>query len=89
MTFKVRCLTCDKPITKMAQERNVYRRSTEITVWCHGKHATLEVDARQLMMMEGETIHLTAFPKPTRIIVDRDLGDEDPAEPWQGDVCQM
>lgn len=89
MTFEVQCLTCNKPIAKVATERNVFRRTTEITVWCHGTHATLEVGATRLMLNEGSTIRLTAFPKPTRLIVDRDMGDEDPAEPWQGDVCQM
>ncbi len=89
MTYKVTCLTCKKPVDKMSTERNVYRRSTEIHVWCHGKHATLEVTYAMDVNSNDSTIQLNAFPRPALIIEDRDRGDEDPNEPWEGKSCQF
>lgn len=90
MRYEVKCLTCDKPVERMAKERDPLRRSTIIVVWCHGKYAELNL-GDSLLVESGirDICKLEAFAKPAPIIIDRDRGDEDPNEPWQGETCQM
>lgn len=86
----VKCLTCNKDVERQAGERDIFRRMTLIEVWCHGDYSVVEVSDTMVeqAFMTGH-INLTAFARPVLIIIDRDRGDEDPNEPWQGETCQM
>ena len=90
MNVEVQCLTCKKPVDKVFVERNVYRRSYEVDAWCHGKREELEITHLDALNNPGP-FRLEAFRPPTiiNVVIDRDLGDEDPNEPWERQKCQF
>lgn len=91
MRYEAHCVTCDKPVDQIVIERDALRRSDIVVAWCHGKFA--EIDARDSEISEAVgrdgVIKLSVFSKPVPVIEDRDRGDEDPKEPWQGNTCQL
>ncbi len=91
MRYEVHCATCDKEVDQVVIERDVYRRADIVVAWCHGKYAEVHASDTDMAsaMDPHKTYKMIVFTKPVRIIVDRDLGDEDSDQPWQGETCQM
>lgn len=89
--MKVHCRKCDKmihPSMVAVSAPDLFTRTTTVTVWCHGGKQALSISDVMSDAMYG-TATLSAFVSPVPIVIDRDRGDEDPNEPWQGDSCQM
>lgn len=87
MIINVRCLMCKRPADDVVTEWNVFRRAWVIDVWCHGEH--VELGIAEVALIEKNEFNFEVFKRPVRIIIDRDLGDEDPNEPWRGHTWRM
>lgn len=87
MIVDVWCEACNKRVAEVTKEWCLYRRSWIINAWCHGDHVELGIE--EIALMNMDEFKFTVFSRPVRVIIDRDLGDEDPGEPWQGTTCRM
>lgn len=77
MVITVDCLKCKRPVDKLATSRDIYRRATTVSIWCHGDYTEQLIG--DIASILNDRFQLKAFWEPLPPIIDRDPGDEDVA----------